>query len=103
MKNPFSKKNNCTQYKTKFSNHDDMVIHVRHEHDKTILKCEKCGQEFIHEKDGLHHRRKERDEELRERSHRDSYPKESGTTQDRELETPVMLMTSYKINEKIFI
>lgn len=62
MKNPFSKKNNCTQCDAKFSNHDNLVVHVRHEHHKTILKCEKCGQEFIHEKDRLHHARNEREE-----------------------------------------
>lgn len=83
MRNPFSKKNNCIQCDAKFSNHDDLVVHVRHEHHKTILKCETCGQEFIHEKDRLHHARKEREEELRERSHRNSYPEESGNTQDR--------------------
>jgi hypothetical protein len=32
MKNSFSKKNNCIQCEAKFSNHDDLVVHVRHEH-----------------------------------------------------------------------
>lgn len=58
MKNPFSKKNNCTQCGSKFSNHEDLVKHVRHEHHKTIVKCQKCGQEFIHEKDKQCHARK---------------------------------------------
>ena len=53
--------------------------HVRHEHHKTIAKCQKCGREFIHEKDRLHHARKEHEEEMRERSHRESYPDEYGT------------------------
>ena len=83
MKNPFSKKNNCTQCEEKFSNHEDLVKHVRHVHHKTIVKCQKCGQEFIHEKDRLHHARKEHEEEMRERSHRSSYPEEYGTPQDR--------------------
>ena len=83
MRNPFSKKNNCTQCVAKFSNHEDLVKHVRHEHHKTIVKCEKCGKEFIHEKDRLHHSRKEHEEEMRERSHRESYPEKRGTTQNR--------------------
>jgi NAD-dependent SIR2 family protein deacetylase len=83
MKNPFSKKNNCIQCKEKFSNHEDLVKHVRHIHHKTIVKCQKCGKEFIHEKDRLHHARKEHEEEMRERSHRSSYPEEYGDTQDR--------------------
>ena len=65
MKNPLSKKNNCTQCEAKFSNHDDLVVHVRHEHHKTIVKCQKCGREFIHEKDRLHHARKEHEEDIR--------------------------------------
>jgi hypothetical protein len=80
MKNPFSKNNNdCTQCEEKFSNHDDLVVHVRHEHHKTIVICQKCGKEFIHEKDRLHHARKEREEEMRKRSHRRSYPDEYST------------------------
>lgn len=82
MKNPFSKKNNCTQCDAKFSNHEDLVTHVRHEHHKTIVKCQKCGKEFIHEKDRLHHARKEHEEEMRERSRKASYPDEY-KTQDR--------------------
>ncbi len=83
MKNPFSKKNNCIQCNEKFSNHEYLVDHVRHEHHKTIVKCQHCGKEFIHEKDRLHHARKEHKEEMRERSHRNSYPEESGNIQDR--------------------
>ncbi|MDH3766389.1 MAG: hypothetical protein OER82_11355 [Nitrosopumilus sp.] len=55
------------------------MIHVRHEHHKTIVKCQKCGKEFIHEKDRLHHARKEHEEEMRKRSHRSSYPDEYNT------------------------
>ena len=83
MRNPFSKKNNCIQCDAKFSNHEDLIKHVKHEHHKTLVKCHKCGREFIHEKDRLHHARKEHEEELRDRSHRSSYPDEFGTTQDR--------------------
>ena len=55
MKNPFSKKNNCTQCNTKYSNHEDLVKHVRKVHHHTIVNCTECGQEFIHEKHRLHH------------------------------------------------
>lgn len=68
MKNPFSTKNNCIQCDAKFSNHEDLVKHVRKEHHKTIVKCEHCGKEFIHEKDRLHHARKEHEDELRKRT-----------------------------------
>lgn len=83
MKNPFSKKNNCIQCDAKFSNHEDLVKHVRKEHHHAIVKCSECGKEFIHEKDRLHHARKEHEEKMRERSHRSSYPEEKGTVQDR--------------------
>lgn len=56
--------------------------HVRHEHHRTIVKCQYCGREFLHEKDRLHHSRKEHEEMLRKRSHRESYPDEYAKTQD---------------------
>jgi len=73
------KKNDCTQCDAKFSTHEELVIHVRHEHHKTIVQCQICGKEFIHEKDRLHHSRKEHEELMRKRSHRDSYPDEHNT------------------------
>jgi len=76
MKITSSNKNNCTQCEAKFSNHEELVAHVRHEHHKTIVKCQKCGKEFIHEKDRLHHAREEHKEELRNRALRKSYPGE---------------------------
>ncbi len=79
MKSPLSKKSNYTQCEAKFSSHDDLVVHVRHEHHKTRVKCQKCGEEFIHEKDRLHHARKEHEDEIRNRSHRNSYPGEFKT------------------------
>jgi len=83
MKFFHNKKNDCIQCDAKFSSHEELVKHVRHEHHKTIVKCQKCGKEFIHEKDRLHHARKEHEEEMRERSHRESYPEERGIPQDR--------------------
>ena len=43
------------------------------------MKCQKCEREFIHEKDRLHHARKEHEEEMRARSNRKSYPDEYKT------------------------
>lgn len=79
MKNPFNKNNNCTQCETTFPNHEDLVKHARHEHHKTIVKCQKCGQEFIHEKDRLHHVLFLHGEEMRKRSNKSSYPDEYST------------------------
>jgi len=77
------KKNDCAQCDAKFSNHEDLVKHVRHEHHRTIVKCQYCGKEFLHEKDRLHHSREEHEKMLRERSHRASYPDEYTKPQDR--------------------
>lgn len=55
-------KNNCTQCDEEFSNHEDLVKHVRKVHHHTIVKCSECGQEFIHEKHRLAHFRKEHKE-----------------------------------------
>lgn len=55
-------KNNCIECDEKFSNHDDLVKHVRKDHHHTIVKCSECGKEFIHEKHRLEHLRKEHKE-----------------------------------------
>jgi len=83
MKFFHDKKNNCTQCDDTFSNHEELVIHVRHEHHRTIVKCQYCGKEFLHEKNRLHHSRKEHEEILRKRSHKSSYPDEYSKPQDR--------------------
>jgi len=78
-----SKKNDCIQCSSKFSNHEDLVKHVRHEHHGTIVKCQYCGKEFLHEKDRLHHSREEHKKTLENRSHRESYPGEYTNPQDK--------------------
>ena len=55
-------KNNCIQCEEKFSNHDELLKHVRKVHHHTIVKCTECGKEFIHEKHRLHHFREEHKE-----------------------------------------
>ncbi|MDH3617155.1 MAG: C2H2-type zinc finger protein [Nitrosopumilus sp.] len=55
-------KNDCTECDEKFSDHEDLVKHVRKTHHHTIVKCTECGREFIHEKHRLEHFRKEHKE-----------------------------------------
>ena len=74
MKFFHNKKNDCIQCNAIFSNHEDLVSHVRHEHHKTIVKCQYCGKEFIHEKDRLHHAREKHKNMLEERSRKESHP-----------------------------
>ena len=74
-----NKKNDCIQCDAKFDNHADLVKHVRHEHNKTIVICQYCKKEFIHEKDRLHHAREEHKHKLEDRSRRNSHPDEYKT------------------------
>ncbi len=74
-----NKKNDCIQCDAKFDSHDDLVKHVRHEHHKTIVICQYCKKEFIHEKDRLHHSREEHKHMLEKRSRKDSHPEEYKT------------------------
>jgi uncharacterized C2H2 Zn-finger protein len=57
-----NKKNDCNECDEKFSDHEDLVKHVRKIHHHTIVKCTECGMEFIHEKHRLEHFRKEHKE-----------------------------------------
>jgi hypothetical protein len=49
----------CEKDNEKFDNYEELIAHSRHIHHLTILKCNGCGKEFIHEKDRLHHVREE--------------------------------------------
>jgi len=75
MSNPFNAKNNCTQSDAKFSNHKDLVVHVKHDHHKTIVKCQKYGEEFIHEIDFITQEKnmKKKWESAHRKSHPDEY------------------------------
>lgn len=77
------KKNKCDQCDERFDSYDELISHARHIHHHPIVKCILCGKEFIHEKDRLHHSRKEHEEKIRERTHKKKHPEEQGTTQDR--------------------
>jgi len=65
----------CEQDKEKFETYQELIDHSRHVHHITILKCNGCGKEFIHEKDRLHHVREEHEKELDRREHKDEYTK----------------------------
>jgi hydrogenase maturation factor HypF (carbamoyltransferase family) len=79
MKFFHNKKNDCIQCDAKFDNHEELVKHVRHKHHKTIVTCQYCKKEFIHEKDRLHHAREEHKHKLEERSRKESHPEEYKT------------------------
>ena len=49
----------CEHCDEKFSKVDDLVTHMKNKHHHPVSKCGKCGKEFLHEKDRLHHVREE--------------------------------------------
>jgi uncharacterized C2H2 Zn-finger protein len=65
----------CEEDNQKFETYEELIDHSRHIHHITILKCNGCGKEFIHEKDRLHHVREEHGKELDRREHKDEYKK----------------------------
>ena len=70
----YNNKNIYDQCGEKFGNYDDLIKHALHIHHHTIVKCQYCGKEFIHEKDRLHHAREEHEKELVDyRIHKDEY------------------------------
>lgn len=73
----------CEFDKEKFSTYQDLIAHTKHIHHHPIVKCRDCGKEFIHEKDRLHHVRKEHENKLDYRTHKESYKtKKMGSVQD---------------------
>ncbi len=58
--------------------------HYKTVHHKLILKCHKCGKEFIHEKDRLHHVREEHEKAMDARVHKSEHKqKGTGNPQDQ--------------------
>lgn len=49
------KKFKCEKDGEKFSSYDKFIEHGRKVHRFVVLKCNRCGKQFIHEKDRLHH------------------------------------------------
>jgi uncharacterized Zn finger protein len=63
-------KNVCDQCRQKFESYDELIAHSRHIHHHSIVKCQECGKEFIHEQDRLHHVREEHEKKVDSRTHK---------------------------------
>jgi len=59
----------CEHCHEKFNKVDDLIEHMKNVHRQSVLKCHKCGKEFLHEKDRLHHVRKENERKADARRH----------------------------------
>ena len=64
------------------SRKDELIKHPRHIHHHTIVKCQYCGKEFVHEKDRLHHAREEHQKVSDYRTHREEFTRKVKPTQD---------------------
>ncbi|MGE0389616.1 MAG: hypothetical protein AB7P13_05740 [Candidatus Nitrosocosmicus sp.] len=53
--NILQKKYKCEKDGEKFSSYEKFIEHGRKIHHCVVLKCNRCGKQFIHEKDRLHH------------------------------------------------
>lgn len=79
----FHKKYICDEDGEKFNSEDELIEHSRTVHHHAILKCNKCGKHFIHEKDRLHHVREEHEKEMDARVHKGEHKhKNIGTPQE---------------------
>ena len=80
----FHKKYSCEIDGEKFDSEDDLMDHYHAAHHKMILQCHKCGKQFIHEKDRLHHVREEHEKEMDARVHKSEHKhKGTGNPQDQ--------------------
>ena len=80
----FHKKYSCELDGEKFDSEDDLMDHYQTAHHKMILKCHKCGKQFIHEKDRLHHVREEHEKDMDARVHKSEHKhKGTGNPQDQ--------------------
>ncbi len=80
----FHKKYSCEIDGEKFASEDELMEHYRTIHHKMILKSHKCGKQFIHEKDRLHHVREEHEKEMDARVHKSEHKhKGTGNPQDQ--------------------
>ena len=85
----FHKKYKCEEDGEKFDTYEELIEHAKKIHHRMILKCERCGKQFIHEKDRLHHVREEHEKEMDARVHKNEHQhkkegnhKGTGTTQE---------------------
>jgi predicted amidophosphoribosyltransferase len=65
-----TKKQECSECHEKFHEYGDLVSHVRLRQHGPILRCHKCGQEFVKESDRYHHLQEEKAKKLDYRRHR---------------------------------
>lgn len=67
------KKYKCEADNEKFGSFSELIEHSRKIHHSTILRCSKCGKQFLHEKDRLHHVREEHGKEMDARVHKNDH------------------------------
>jgi hypothetical protein len=80
----FRKKYKCDDDGLKFETYNGLIEHARKIHHYTILKCNKCGKQFFHEKDRLHHVREEHGKAMDARVHKNEHKhKKEGSPQGR--------------------
>ena len=72
------KKHACEKDDEKFDTYQELVEHARDVHHSFILKCNKCGKQFLHEKDRLHHVREEHEKEMDARVHKSEHGHNKG-------------------------
>jgi len=53
--NILQKKYKCEKDGEQFDTYEKYIEHGRKVHHKVVLKCNKCGKQFVSEKDRLHH------------------------------------------------
>ncbi|MDQ4073984.1 MAG: hypothetical protein M3162_06735 [Thermoproteota archaeon] len=80
----FHKKYKCEQDGERFNTYEDLIDHSRTIHHHTILKCNKCGKQFLHEKDRLHHVREEHEKEMDARVHKSEHHHKTATRSPQE-------------------
>jgi hypothetical protein len=81
----FHKKYKCDKDDEKFDTYDDLIEHSKKIHHHTILKCNKCGKQFLHEKDRLHHVREEHEKEMDARVHKNEHQHEKKVNPQEEV------------------
>jgi uncharacterized C2H2 Zn-finger protein len=69
----FHKKYKCDEDGEKFDTYEELIDHARKIHHYPILTCPKCGKQFLHEKDRLHHVREEHEKEMDARVHKNEH------------------------------
>jgi hypothetical protein len=77
----FHKKYKCEIDGEKFDSYDELIEHSKKVHHATIIRCNKCKKQFLHEKDRLHHVREEHEKEMDARVHKNEHRHKKGDHQ----------------------